>query len=264
MGARRCGLTSGGGYLILVKSASELARMEAASRIVAETLDVLQREVAVGVTTHDLDRIAEEHILSQGGRPAFKGYGGYPATICASVNEQVIHGIPSRRNKLREGDIIGIDLGVIYEGFVGDAARTFPVGSISPEAERLVRVTEEALALAMAEARDGKRVSDIGHAVQGHVEAAGYSVVRSFVGHGIGKKLHEEPQVPNFGPPGKGPRLRSGMTLAIEPMVNAGGYEVKVLGDGWTAVTADGSLSAHCEHTVVVTPEGGQPLTVTG
>ena len=250
--------------MILVKSAQELARMEAASRIVAETLDVLQGEVAAGISTHDLDMIAEEYIREQGGIPAFKGYGGYPATICASVNEQVIHGIPSRKKKLMEGDIIGIDLGVVYDGFVGDAARTLPVGNISPEAERLVQVTREALDLAIAEAREGNRVSDIGHAVQRHVEAAGYSVVRSFVGHGIGKKLHEEPQVPNFGPPGKGPRLKSGMTIAIEPMVNAGGYEVKVLGDGWTAVTVDGSLSAHCEHTVVVTPEGGRPLTVTG
>jgi methionyl aminopeptidase len=238
--------------------------MEAASRIVAETLDILGREVTEGITTLDLDRIAEEYILSQGGVPAFKGYGGYPATICASVNEQVIHGIPSGDKRLRQGDIVGIDLGVVHDGFVGDAARTFPVGRISQEAERLVRVTEEALALAMAQAGEGRRVSDIGHAVQSHVEAAGYSVVRSFVGHGIGKKLHEEPQVPNFGKPGKGPRLKSGMTLAIEPMVNAGGYEVKVLGDGWTAVTVDGSLSAHSEHTVVVTPEGGRPLTVTG
>jgi len=250
--------------LILVKSASEVARMEASSRIVAETLDVLSREVAEGVTTYDLDRMAEEYIRSCGAIPAFKGYGGYPATICASVNEQVIHGIPSRKQRLSEGDIIGIDLGVVYEGFVGDAARTLPVGRISPEAERLVRVTVEALDLGIREAREGNRVSDIGHAVQSHVEAAGYSVVRSFVGHGIGKKLHEEPQVPNFGTPGKGPRLKSGMTLAIEPMVNAGGYEVRVLGDGWTAVTVDGSLSAHWEHTVLVTPEGGRPLTVTG
>lgn len=248
--------------MILAKSASEVARMEAASRIVAETLDVLSREVADGITTHDLDRIAEEHIRASGGTPAFKGYGGYPATICASVNEQVIHGIPSRRKKLREGDIIGIDLGVVYEGYVGDAARTLPVGSISPEAQRLIRVTGEALSLAVREAREGNRVSDIGHAIQSHVEEAGYSVVRSFVGHGIGKKLHEEPQVPNFGAPGKGPRLKSGMTLAIEPMVNAGGFEVKVLQDGWTAVTVDGSLSAHVEHTVLVTPEGGRPLTV--
>jgi len=248
--------------LILVKSVPELARMEAASRIVAETLEAIGREIAEGVTTHDLDRIAEEHIIGQGGVPAFKGYGGYPATICASVNEQVIHGIPSRKKKLMEGDIVGIDLGVVYDGFVGDAALTFAVGRISPEAERLMRVTREALGLAIAEARAGNRVSDIGHAVQRHVEAAGYSVVRSFVGHGIGRKLHEEPQVPNFGSPGKGPRLKSGMTLAIEPMVNAGGYEVKVLGDGWTAVTVDGSLSAHFEHTVLVTPEGGRPLTV--
>ena len=250
--------------MILVKSSDEVARMEAASRIVAETLALLEREVAVGISTHDLDRMAEEYIQSQGGKPAFKGYGGYPATICTSLNEQVIHGIPSKKRKLAEGDIIGIDLGVVYDGFVGDAARTFAVGRISPEAEALMKVTAKALKLGIAQAREGNRVSDIGHAVQSHVEAAGYSVVRSFVGHGIGKKLHEEPQVPNFGSPGKGPRLKSGMTLAIEPMVNAGGADVKVLADGWTAVTADGSLSAHFEHTVLVTPDGGRPLSVTG
>lgn len=248
--------------MILVKSADEVRRMEAASMIVGETLAVLSGKVAAGMSTYDLDRIAEEYVGKQGGKPAFKGYGGYPATICASVNEEVIHGIPSRSKKLKEGDIIGVDLGVVYDDFVGDAALTIAVGRISPEAERLMRVTREALALAIEQAREGNRVSDIGHAIQAHAEAAGYSVVRSFVGHGIGKKLHEEPQVPNFGQPGKGPRLKSGMTLAIEPMINAGGFEVKVLADGWTAVTQDGSLSAHYEHTVLVTPDGGRPLTV--
>lgn len=248
--------------LILVKSDSEVVRMQAASRIVAETLQLLGEHIAPGITTLELDSMAEEYIRKQGGVPAFKGYSGYPATICAALNDVVIHGIPSSEVRLKDGDIIGIDLGVVHDGFVGDAARTFAVGAISPEARRLMDVTEESLGLGIAEARAGNRVSDISHAVQSHVEAAGYSVVRSFVGHGIGKKLHEEPQVPNFGPPGKGPRLKAGMTLAIEPMVNAGEFEVEVLADGWTAVTADKSLSAHFEHTVLVTPEGGRPLTV--
>lgn len=250
--------------MILVKSEAELALMRAAARIVAETLELLSSAVKEGVTTLELDEMAEAYIRKQGAVPAFKGYSGYPASICAAVNSQVIHGIPSAKTVLKQGDIVGIDLGAVYKGFVGDAARTFAVGKVSDKARRLMSVTQEALTLAIAEARDGNRVSDIGHAVQSHVEAAGYSVVRSFVGHGIGKKLHEEPQVPNFGVPGKGPRLKSGMTLAIEPMVNEGGFEVKVLKDGWTAVTEDGSLSAHFEHTVLVTPEGGEPLTVVG
>ena len=249
--------------MILIKSEDEVSRIEGASRIVADTLRFLGEMVEEGVTTIELDRQAEQYIRDKGGKPAFKGYKGYPSSICASVNDGVIHGIPSER-KLRQGDIVSIDLGVIYKGFYGDAARTFPVGDISATARKLLDVTEEALKLSITFARDGNRVSDIGSAVQKHVEASGFSVVRSFVGHGIGKKLHEEPQVPNFGVPGRGPRLKSGMTLAIEPMVNAGGYEVKVLKDGWTAVTADNSLSAHFEHTVLVTSEGGKVLTIPG
>jgi methionyl aminopeptidase len=247
--------------VIPVKTENQLARMRDACRIVAETLAILREMVVPGVTTMDLERRAEAEIRARKGVPAFKGYRGYPACICASVNEMVVHGIPDDR-RLESGDIVGIDLGVNYRGFYGDSALTLPVGRVSDEAERLMRVTREALDLAIAAARTGNRLSDIGHAVQTHVEAAGYSVVRSFVGHGIGRKLHEEPQVPNFGSPGRGPVLRSGMTLALEPMVNAGGAEVAVLEDGWTAVTADGKLSAHSEHTVLVTPRGGEPLTV--
>lgn len=238
--------------------------MEAASRIVAETLDLMDQEIAVGVTTLDLDRMAEEYIRKQGGIPAFKGYSGYPSTICASVNNEVIHGIPSKKRKLIEGDIVGVDVGAVLDGYMGDAARTFAVGNISAKAEGLMLVTQEALLKGIEQARDGNRVSDIGHAVQSHVEAAGFSVVKKFAGHGIGKNLHEKPEVANYGSPGRGPRLRSGMTLAIEPMVNAGGDDVKVLGDGWTVVTTDGDLSAHFEHTVLVTSEGGRPLTVLG
>lgn len=236
--------------------------MEAAARVVAETLEALDKAVAVGLTTLELDRIAEEYIRKQGAVPAFKGYSGYPATICASVNNEVIHGIPSGKRKLEDGDIVGVDVGAVLDGYIGDAARTFAVGKVAQEAGRLMRVTRESLIKGIEQARDGNRVSDIGHAVQSHVEAAGYSVVRKFAGHGIGKSLHEKPEVANYGLPGRGPRLRSGMTLAIEPMVNAGGEDVKVLDDGWTVVTTDGKLSAHFEHTVVVTPEGGRPLTV--
>jgi len=239
--------------------------MERASQMVARTLMSLKEMVRPGISTQDLEEKAEAAIAAGGGRPAFKGYRGYPACLCTSVNEQVVHGIPSVKMVLQERDIISIDLGIILDGYYGDAAITVPVGPIekmSPEVLRLLEVTKGALAVAIPEAREGRRVSDIGHAVQKYVEEAGCSVVRSFVGHGIGKQLHEDPQVPNFGKPGLGPRLKSGMTLAIEPMVNAGGFDVKVLADGWTAVTTDGSLSAHFEHTVLVGPDGGRPLTV--
>lgn len=248
--------------MIVVKSEEEVSKIERACSIVALTLKELEQMVAPGLTTRDLEKRAEEVIASNGGTPAFKGYRGFPASICTSVNDQVVHGIPSPKRVLREGDIVSIDLGVIYDGFYGDAAVTVPVGEIVPGTRRLMEVTREALHAAIPEARDGARVSDIGNAVQRHAEAAGFSVVRSFVGHGIGKSLHEEPQIPNFGRPGRGPRLRSGMTLAIEPMVNAGRFEVRILDDGWTAVTVDGSISAHFEHTVLVTPEGGRPLTI--
>ncbi len=229
----------------------------------AETLDFIGGMVSPGISTGELDRKADEFIRKQGGTPAFKGYRGFPGSICTSVNEQVVHGIPSAKKVLKDGDIVSIDLGVIYEGFYGDAAYTYPVGEISEEATRLMKITEESLVMGIEAACDGNRISDIGHAVQNHVERNGFSVVRSFVGHGIGKQLHEEPQIPNFGPPGRGIRLKSGMTLAIEPMVNAGKYDVVILDDGWTAVTRDGSLSAHFEHTIAVTGNGPRVLTKT-
>jgi methionyl aminopeptidase len=229
--------------------------MAKASRVVAEALEVLKSAAKPGVTTDELDRLAEAEIRSRGAVPAFKGYRNYPKTLCASVNEQVVHGIPSKR-VLKDGDIVGLDLGAIVGGFYGDSAVTIAVGRIDEKAATLVRVTEESLSLAIQQARVGNRLSDISHAVQQHVEAAGYSVVTEFVGHGIGRQLHEEPQVPNYGKPGQGPRLQPGMVLAIEPMVNMGGSAVRVLDDRWTAVTVDGSLSAHFEHTIAIQPSG--------
>ena len=241
--------------MIILKTPDEIAVMAKASRIVAEALAVLRNAVKPGVTTDELDRLAESEIRARGAIPAFKGYRNYPKTLCASVNEQVVHGIPSKR-VLKEGDIIGLDLGAIVGGFYGDSAVTVAVGRIDEKSATLVRVTEESLSLAIEQARVGNRLSDISHAVQRHVEAAGYSVVTEFVGHGIGRQLHEEPQVPNYGRPGQGPRLQPGMVLAIEPMVNMGGSAVRVLDDRWTAVTVDGSLSAHFEHTIAIQPEG--------
>jgi methionyl aminopeptidase len=247
--------------VIVCRSAAELERMREAGRLVGEVLTELAAHVAPGVTTWDLDALAERRIRQAGGIAAFKGYHGYPATICASINDEVIHGIPSARRVLLEGDIISIDVGASVGGYFGDSAVTLPVGRVSEAAATLLRVTEEALAKAIERVRPGGRVSDAGHAVQRHVEAYGFSVVREFVGHGIGQKMHEEPQVPNYGEPGRGPRLAEGMVLAIEPMVNAGRAAVKVLADGWTAVTRDGSLSAHFEHTVAVT--SGTPWILT-
>ncbi|HTL60960.1 MAG TPA: type I methionyl aminopeptidase [Nitrospira sp.] len=241
--------------MIILKTPEEIAVMAKASKVVAEALAVLKNAVKPGVTTDELDRLAEAEILARGGIPAFKGYRNYPKTLCASVNEQVVHGIPSKR-VLKEGDIIGLDLGAIVGGFYGDSAATVPVGRIDEKAATLVRVTEESLSLAIEQATVGHRLSDISHAVQRHVEAAGFSVVTEFVGHGIGRQLHEEPQVPNYGRPGQGPRLQAGMVLAIEPMVNMGGPAVRVLEDRWTAVTVDGSLSAHFEHTIAIQPSG--------
>lgn len=247
--------------MIVCRSAAELERMRATGRVVADVLTELASHVAPGVTTADLDELAEKRIAAAGATPAFKGYHGYPATICASVNDEVIHGIPSGRRILNEGDIISIDVGAILDGYFGDSAMTLPVGPVSEEAARLLRTTEESLYKAIDVVKPGARVSDIGHAVQKHVEAFGFSVVREFVGHGIGQKMHEEPQVPNYGEPGRGPRLAEGMVLAIEPMVNAGKAAVKVLADGWTAVTRDGTLSAHFEHTVAITADGAWILT---
>jgi methionyl aminopeptidase len=247
--------------VIVCRSAAELERMREAGRLVGEVLTELAAHVAPGVTTADLDDLAEQRIRRAGAIPAFKGYHGYPATICASVNEEVIHGIPSGRRILNEGDVISIDVGASLDGYFGDSAVTLAVGQVSEEAATLLRVTDESLYKAIEVVKPGGRISDIGHAVQKHVEAYGFSVVREFVGHGIGQKMHEEPQVPNYGEPGRGPRLTEGMVLAIEPMVNAGKPTVKVLADGWTAVTRDGSLSAHFEHTVAVTADGPWILT---
>jgi methionyl aminopeptidase len=241
--------------MIILKTPEEIAVMAQASRVVAETLRILQKAVRPGITTDELDRLAEEEIQSRGAKPAFKDYRRYPKTLCASVNDQVVHGIPSKR-VLKEGDIIGLDLGAIVGGFYGDSAITVSVGQTTERNARLVQVTEEAMYLGIQQAVVGHRLSDISHAVQQHVEAAGYSVVTEFVGHGIGRQLHEEPQVPNYGKPGQGPRLQAGMVLAIEPMVNIGGADVKVLDDRWTAVTVDGSFSAHFEHTIAIEPSG--------
>lgn len=238
-----------------VKTWAELQKMHRACRIVVDTLAELARAAQPGATTQELDRIAADCIRKAGARPAFLGYRDYPATLCVAVNEVVVHGIPGGR-KLREGDIIGLDLGCIVDGYYGDSAVTVPVGRVSPEAERLMRVTRESLQAGIRECWPGKRVGDIGQAVQTHAEGHGYSVVREFVGHGIGTQLHEEPQVPNFGRAGKGKRLATGVCLAIEPMINAGGHEVETLADGWTAVTLDRSLSAHFELSVAVTEHG--------
>ena len=237
--------------------------MKAANALVADILAELREAVKPGATTADLDALAESRVREAQAEPAFKGYHGYPATICASVNEEVVHGIPSRR-ELIEGDIIAIDLGVVLDGYYGDAALTLPVGRVSEQAAELLRVTEESLHRAIAQVKVGARISDLGAAVQRHVEAHGFSVVREFVGHGIGQKLHEEPQIPNYGPAGRGPRLAEGMVLAIEPMVNLGKAPVRVLSDGWTAVTKDGQLSAHFEHTVAVTAQGPLVMTAPG
>lgn len=247
--------------MIFLKSAQEIEIMAQAGQIVAEVMRSLKEVIAVGATTKEIEQFADNRIRSLGGKSAFRGYRGYPSSICASINEEVVHGIPSSSRKLKEGDIISIDLGVLYDGFFGDAAYTFPVGKIDEETALLMKVAEEALYCGIDKAVVGNRVNDISHAIQQHAEQYGFSVVKTFVGHGIGRQLHEEPQVPNFGVPGQGTRLRQGMTLAIEPMINAGTFEVKVLEDGWTAVTADGKRSAHFEHTVVVMPERARILT---
>jgi methionyl aminopeptidase len=247
--------------VIVCKSPREIERMRHANVLVADVLAQLTEMVQPGVTTADLDAAAERLVRAAGAEPAFKGYRGYPATLCASINDEVVHGIPANR-ALASGDIISLDMGVKLDGFYGDSAVTVPVGAITPEVERLLTVTREALYQGIEQARLGHRVSDIGHAIQEHVEAAGFSVVREFVGHGIGAQLHEAPQIANYGEPGRGERLAEGMVLAIEPMVNMGRAAVKVLRDGWTAVTRDGSLSAHFEHTVAVTRDGPLVLTV--
>ena len=247
--------------MIICRSQAEIEKLRRVNRLVGEILAELKTMAKPGVTTLDLDRVAEERVRAAGAEPAFKGYHGYPNTVCASVNEQVVHGIPSSR-PLEEGEILSIDMGARLDGFFGDSAVTVPIGTVTPAASELLRITEEALFHGIEAVKPGARVSDIGAAVQQHVEAHGMSVVREFVGHGIGTSLHEEPQIANYGPGGRGPRLAEGMVLAIEPMVNIGKPAVKVLADGWTAVTRDGSLSAHFEHTVVVTKDGREILTL--
>ncbi len=249
--------------MIVCRSKAEIEKLRRVNQLVGRILAELRHMVAPGVTTQEIDATAEALVREAGAEPAFKGYHGYPATVCASVNEQVVHGIPGPR-ALVDGDVVSIDMGAKLGGFFGDCAVTVPVGRVSADAERLLRVTEEALFHGIDAVKPGARVSDIGAAVQAHVEANGFSVVREFVGHGIGTSLHEEPQIANYGPGGRGPRLSEGMVLAIEPMVNFGDAAVKVLGDGWTAVTSDGTLSAHFEHTVVVTGGGCEILTRLG
>jgi methionyl aminopeptidase len=250
--------------MITIKSPREIDTMAAAGRIVAETLALVARHTKPGVSTAELDRIAEEFIRSHpGARPSFKGLYDFPATLCTSINQEVVHGIPSSQRVLQEGDVLSVDVGVWLDGLHADSAATFPVGRVSPETERLLRVTQEALAAGIAVARAGNHVGDIGHAVQTVAEGAGYSVVRELVGHGIGSSFHEEPQVPNYGKPKRGPRLVAGMTIAIEPMLNVGTPDVRTLADKWTVVTADGSLSAHFEHTVAVGENGAAPRILT-
>jgi len=250
--------------VIVLKTPEELAIMDRANAVVHETLRLVADAAKPGVSTKELDGLAEEHILDAGGKPAFKGYRGYPATLCTSVNDVIVHGIPSPSHRLREGDILGVDCGVVLDGFVGDAAVTVPVGEVAEEAARLMQVTRKCLELAVEVVRPGRRLTDIGAVVQGHAEGSGYSVVRELVGHGIGRAMHEDPQVYNFGPGGRGPELRPGLVLAIEPMINAGKAGVSFDDDGWTARTEDGKLSAHFEYSVAVTENGPWVLGVGG
>ena len=247
--------------MVILKQPDEIDKARASNRIVAEVLNVLREKVKPGVTTRELNKIAEGVTEKRGARPAFKGYRGYPYSLCTSVNEEVVHGMPSNR-VLVEGDIVGLDFGVCYHGLYGDSAITLPVGRVSEQATRLMQVTEQSLYSAIHQACDGNRLGDISAAVQETVETAGYSIVRDFVGHGIGKSMHEDPQIPNFGKKGRGIELKKGMILAIEPMVNAGKYKVKILSDGWTVITADGSLSAHFEHSVAITDNGPEILSI--
>jgi methionyl aminopeptidase len=241
--------------MVILKSRPEIEKMRKSNAIVAAILEELRKKIRPGVKTIELDRLSEELALKKGARPAFKGYRGYPYSLCTSVNSEVVHGMPSER-ELKEGDIVSLDFGILNDGYYGDAAVTVPVGEITPGARKLLKITEEALYRGIAEVKAGNRIGDISAAIQGHVEAAGYSVVRDLVGHGIGKSLHEDPQVPNYGSSGRGIELKPGMVFAIEPMVNEGAYRVEILRDGWTVVTADGKLSAHFEHSVAITENG--------
>ena len=247
--------------MIVLKSPRELALMRRGGLILADVMDRLRTFVEPGMSTQEIDEEVEGFIRSRGALPAFKGYRGFPATVCISINEEIVHGIPSPHRRVKEGDIVGLDLGCIVEGYYADCAFTLPLGEIPPRVQELLDVTRESLELAITECRPGRRVSDVSHAVQRHVEEHGFAIVRAFVGHGIGRQLHEDPQVPNFGDPGRGPQLKPGMVLAVEPMVTMGTHEVKILDDHWTAVTADGSLAAHFEHTIAVTDHGPDVLT---
>jgi methionyl aminopeptidase len=247
--------------MIIIKSHREIEQMKRSNAIVAEVFQKLTKMIAPGIATQDLDQIAEEIIFSRGAIPAFKGYRGFPKTLCISINEEVVHGIPNER-RLKEGDIVSLDVGVNLNGYYGDAAITLPVGKVDEAAQRILEATEKALYIGIKKAKIGNRLFDISYAIQAWVESQGFSVVRDFVGHGIGKSLHEEPQIPNFGSPHQGPRLEKGMVFALEPMVNEGSYEVKVLSDGWTVVTADGKRSAHFEHTIAVTNGEAEILSI--
>ena len=247
--------------MIVLKSDREIGLMRRGGHILAEVVDLLGNFVKPGMSTLEVDEEVESFIRERGAVPALKGYRGFPATVCISINEEVVHGIPSAQRRMKEGDIVGFDLGCIVEGYYADCAVTLPLGEIPPRVQELLDVTRESLEKAIAQCRPGRRLSDVSHAVQHHVEPHGFGVVRTFVGHGIGRALHEEPQVPNFGDPGRGPQLKPGMVLAIEPMVTMGSYDVKILDDGWTAVTKDGGLAAHFEHTIAVTDDGPEVLT---
>ena len=247
--------------MIIIKNNKEIDLMRSAGRIVAETLLLVEEKVRPGITTAEIDRIAEEFITKHGAKPSFKGLYGFPASLCISVNEQVVHGIPGGY-VLKDGDIVSVDCGAYLNGFHGDAARTFAVGNVSEEANKLIKVTEQSFFKGIEYAKVGNRLTDISHGIQSYIEASGFAVVRDFVGHGIGRVVHEDPDVPNFGKPGRGPKLAQGMALAIEPMVNLGSYKVKTLNDDWTVVTSDGSLSAHYENTIVILLDGPEILTL--
>jgi methionyl aminopeptidase len=245
----------------VLKSSQEIEKMRRSGQVVREVLELVRSRVKPGATTYDLEKAAQERLDQLGVKPAFKGYHGFPCVLCTSVNSEVVHGIPSPKRVLKQGDIVSVDFGVVVDGYYGDAAITVPVGKVAPDAERLLKVTEASLLAGIAAVRPGATLGDVGAAVQGVVEREGFSVVRDFVGHGIGAQMHEEPQVPNFGEAGRGMKLKAGMVIAIEPMVNAGKPDVVVLDDGWTAVAKDGSISAHFEHTVAVTADGAKILT---
>ncbi len=246
---------------MIIYCEEEISTIRKSNQIVAKILTELGKMITPGVQTKELDEYAELRVKEMNAIPAFKGYRGYPASLCTSINEEIVHGIPSSR-RLRDGDIISLDFGVLYEGYYGDAAVTYPVGEITPKAKKLIKAAEETFYKGMEQMKPGKRISDISFAIQSHVEAQGFSVIRTFVGHGIGLSLHEEPQVPNFGPPGRGPKLKSGMVLAIEPMIAMGDWDVEILDDNWTAITRDRSLSAHYEHTVAITQKGPEILSL--